>query len=134
MLKAKRQAMKTSFLYRVALWGIMLGSACVMVLSSVPGSIAGLKAFGACKPDRSTRGADHALPGSTLLPQLAARQSSAFDRQYVIPAPSSSDNKADWWWFNGQADSGVGGNAPANIQVVFFMGTSSVRKHVLTCH
>ncbi|TCD60281.1 hypothetical protein EIP91_010433 [Steccherinum ochraceum] len=52
----------------------------------------------------------------------AAAPGTAFDRQYVVPTPSTSDNKADWWWMNVQADAGVNGAPPANIQVVFFMG------------
>jgi len=46
----------------------------------------------------------------------------SFDGQYVAPPPSASDSKASWWWMNAQADSGVDGNPPANIQVIFYQG------------
>ena len=65
-----------------------------------------------------------AIPYHPLLRRQGTTGS--FDRQYVSPTPSSNDNKADWWWANVQADSGVNGNPPANMQIVFFEGTSSM--------
>ncbi|THH29787.1 hypothetical protein EUX98_g4404 [Antrodiella citrinella] len=61
--------------------------------------------------------------GAMVPPHLLSRAAAqSFDRQYVVPQPTANDDKADWWWMNAQAEAGVNGNPPANVQVIFYMG------------
>ncbi|KAH8092479.1 hypothetical protein BXZ70DRAFT_1072999 [Cristinia sonorae] len=69
----------------------------------------------------------HALPSPLLqhdarFPRPGGQSGIAYDRQWVNPKPTPADTKADWWWMNAQANSGVNGKAPANVQVVFYQG------------
>ncbi|KAI0076918.1 hypothetical protein K474DRAFT_1684555 [Panus rudis PR-1116 ss-1] len=43
-----------------------------------------------------------------------------FDGKYTNP--NIFNREVEWWWTHAVADNTVGGNAPASVQVVFFMG------------